>query len=105
MCAIHGQGFYSSALNAKNLVLRNAARYVSLELIAAILFGLSKILVALGTGVIAYAFFSAQVLVPININYIRVHAVVLAFGAYFIAGSFFTVYSMAADTLVMCFCK
>ena len=42
--------------------------------------------------------------VPV-LNYTVVPILIIGFGTYFIAGIFFGVYSMAVDTLFLCFCK
>lgn len=105
MCAIHGESLCPSALAAYQLILRNVLRYVALDWVTGIVFGLSKLLLAIGAATIGYAVYvtdtmnekeKAMMFVPIGI---------LAIGAYLIAGAFLSVYAMAVDTLVLCFRK
>ncbi|KAK9498881.1 hypothetical protein O3M35_003434 [Rhynocoris fuscipes] len=102
MCAIHGKNFCTSAKDAFNLLMRNVLRVVVLDKVADFLFFIGKLVI---TGsVVAGAYF----LVFKN-NYLNLHSegavplLVIAIGTYIIAATFFSVYSMAVDTLFLCF--
>lgn len=102
MCAIHGKSFIPSAKDAFNLLMRNVLRVVALDKVTDFLFFLSKILIAVGMGCITYVFVTSSANVG-NLHYNLVPVLLVALGSYLIATVFFGVYSMAVDTLFMCF--
>lgn len=104
MCAIHGKPFCSSARDAFNLLMRNFLRVVALDKVTEFLFFLTKILVTVGMGAITYVYFTSEKFEN-SLNYVQVPVVIVMFGTYLIASVFFGVYSMAVDTLFLCFCK
>lgn len=104
MCAIHGKGFCSSAKDAFNLLMRNVLRVVALDKVTDFLFFLSKVLIAVGMGAVTFAFVSHPVRAA-DLHYNMVPVAIVAIGSYLIATVFFGVYSMAVDTLFLCFCK
>lgn len=104
MCAIHGKNFCASARDAFNLLMRNFLRVIAVDQVTDFLFFLSKLLIALGMGYATYAFVSADFNEQ-KLHYSIVPAVIVFFGTYFVASIFFGVYSMAVDTLLMCFSK
>lgn len=73
------------------------------------LFFLSKLVVSVGCGAAAYYALSAPSLyqwtVAGKLHYDLGPALIVAVGAYLIASVFFGVYSMAVDTLFLCFCE
>lgn len=105
MCAMHGKSLCASAMDAYQLILRNVLRYVALDWVTSIVFGLSKLLLAMGSGVIAYAVFNNDKLSDAERSVIFIPSCVLAASAYLIADAFLSVYAMAVDTLVLCFRK
>lgn len=104
MCAIHGKPFCTSARDAFNLLMRNFLRVVALDKVTEFLFFLTKILVTLGMGAVTYVYFTTEKFEE-KLNYVAVPVVIVMFGTYLIASVFFAVYSMAVDTLFLCFCK
>lgn len=102
MCAIHGKPFCSSARGAFNLLMRNFLRVIALDKVTEFLFFLTKILVTVGMGAITYVYFTSDKFVD-KLNYVEVPVVIVMFGTYLIASVFFGVYSMAVDTLFLCF--
>lgn len=104
MCAIHGKNFCGSAKDAFNLLMRNFLRVVALDKVTEFLFFLSKILIAGCMAALSYLFFTSEY-TTIELNYHLVPVFLIAFGTYMIATVFFGVYSMAVDTLFLCFCE
>lgn len=104
MCAIHGKNFCGSAKDAFNLLMRNFLRVVALDKVTEFLFFLSKILISGCMAALAYLFFTSKY-TTIELNYHLVPVFLIAFGTYMIATVFFGVYSMAVDTLFLCFCE
>lgn len=104
MCAIHGGNFCSSAKDAFNLLMRNFLRVIALDKVTEFLFFLSKVLIAVGMGAVTYMFVTSQNQEG-QLHYNLVPVLLVGLGAYLIATVFFGVYSMAVDTLFLCFCK
>lgn len=121
MCAIHGKNFCISAKDAFSLLMRNILRVfvldkvnipflngisfynVSIFQITDFIFFLSKIAIVVGVSASIYS-----IIVYVSqteITYIFVPVVFVAVCAYFICTVFFTVYTMAIDTLFLCFRK
>ncbi|KAJ6641805.1 Choline transporter-like 2 [Pseudolycoriella hygida] len=102
MCAIHGKNFCGSAKDAFNLLMRNVLRVFALDKVTDFLFFLSKLLVTLGMGAATYFYLES----PHNthrLHYNLVPVIIVMIGTYLIASVFFGVYSMAVDTLFLCF--
>lgn len=109
MCAIHGKGFLSSAKDAFNLLIRNVLRVTALDQTTDFLFFLSKLLISLGTSSCCYVYFTSkwfsQHFPTVFLHYPFAQILFIFIGSYIIASIFFNVYSMAVDTLFLCFCK
>ncbi|KAG4077520.1 hypothetical protein HA402_002947 [Bradysia odoriphaga] len=102
MCAIHGKNFCGSAKDAFNLLMRNVLRVFALDKVTDFLFFLSKLLITLGMGAATYFYLESEVNTHrLHYNYVPVAIVMV--GTYLIATVFFGVYSMAVDTLFLCF--
>lgn len=104
MCAIHGKPFCSSARSAFNLLMRNFLRAIALDKVVEFLLFLTKILVTAGMGATTYVYFMREEFVE-KLHYVQVPVVIVMIGTWLIASVFFGVYSMAVDTLFLCFCK
>lgn len=104
MCAIHGKNFCSSAGDAFNLLMRNFLRVVALDQVTDFLFFLSKLLISLGMGSLMYFYLTLEYS-QLDIHYNLVPSIIVFIGTYLIACVFFSVYSMAVETLFLCFCK
>uniref|UniRef100_A0AAR5P590 Choline transporter-like protein n=1 Tax=Dendroctonus ponderosae TaxID=77166 RepID=A0AAR5P590_DENPD len=106
MCAIHGKNFCASAKDAFTLLLNNIVRVFVLDKVTDFLFFLSKLLVTFGVGAIAYVFFVTDYISFVDnseIQYGLAPVVAIMIATYLIATLFFNVYSMAVDTLFLCF--
>lgn len=109
MCAIHGKAFLPSAKDAFTLLMRNVLRVIALDQTTDFLFFLSKLLISLGTSSCCYVYYTSG-LFSVHFPHIYLHypfaqIIFIFFGSYIIASIFFNVYSMAVDTLFLCFCK
>lgn len=97
MCAIHADGLCASGLIAYQLILRNVFRYIATDEVIGIVFGFCQIFIACLTGICGWSYF---------MDYYRIIPgfpfFILVVGAYFVASTFFSVYAMAVDTLVLC---
>ena len=71
------------------------------------LFFLGKLFITVGVGALAYLFFATDITGFDNsgLNYNIVPVIIIMIITFFIATMFFNVYSMAVDTLFLCFCK
>lgn len=105
MSAIHGKSLNSSGHMAYKLHSRNSLRYISLESTTEILFGVCKVVLMVVTGVMARIVFVSDELSNDERSMMFIPIVILTVGAYLIAGLFANVYSIAVDTLVLCFRK
>ncbi|XP_018804709.1 PREDICTED: CTL-like protein 2 isoform X1 [Bactrocera latifrons] len=102
MCAIHGKNFCASAKDAFNLIMRNFLRVIAVDKVTDFLFFLSKLLLTAAAGVGTYFFVvRSPHLIQLHYNAVPVTIVVLA--AFIMTTVFFGVYSMAVDTLFLCF--
>lgn len=100
MVAIHGNPFCQSMRDAFNLLMRNIASVYVTNKVTAMQFAIFNIAIASGMGGLTYLFLpetqSQFIMYPIGISII---------GSSIVAATFFGVYSMAIDTLFLCFCK
>ncbi|XP_072935084.1 choline transporter-like 2 isoform X2 [Epargyreus clarus] len=107
MCAVHGKNFCKSASDAFSLLIRNIIRVVVLDKVADFIFFLSKLLISIGIGFAVYYILQWNYLYEIthekrlHNNYVP--AIILGIATYLICTIFFNVYSMAVDTLFLCF--
>ncbi|GFO29553.1 choline transporter-like protein 2 [Plakobranchus ocellatus] len=109
MIAIHGKNFCLSAKDAFFLIMRNIVRVVVLDKVTDFLLFLSKALVTGIVFTIAYVWFKGNITYFDNyvtrpeLNYYLTPVIILTLCAYLMASVFFGVYSMAVDTLFLCF--
>jgi choline transporter-like protein 2/4/5 len=69
---------------------------------------MGKLMITAGMCALAFFVLTEEVDTGINgpgLNYTIVPILIIGFGTYFIASIFFGVYSMAVDTIFLCFCK
>lgn len=104
MMAIHGKPYCESARTAFELVARNILRFATLNGVAHYLFFISKLLLTCGAGGFAFIYFN-QDYFQSQIQDIAVPVAITMIGTFLIANVFFGVYSMAVDTIFLCFCK
>ncbi|ROT82456.1 hypothetical protein C7M84_024381 [Penaeus vannamei] len=106
-CAIYGKNFCVSAKNAFSLIMRNIARVVVLDKVTDFLLFIGKMVVVGGVAVASFFIFSGEV--PVfkdhipQMNYYLTPVIIITVGTFFIASAFFSVYSMAVDTLFLSF--
>ncbi|CAD6994518.1 CTL-like protein 2 [Ceratitis capitata] len=102
MCAIHGKSFCASAKDAFNLIMRNFLRVIAVDKVTDFLFFLSKLLLTGAAGVGTYYFLvHSPHLIQLHYNAVPVTLVVIT--TFIMTTVFFGVYSMAVDTLFLCF--
>jgi choline transporter-like protein 2/4/5 len=111
MTAIKGTNFCKSGKDAFNLLMRNFARVVVLNCVVGFVLFIGKLVIMAATGALSYFVLTGwieelnQVVPEITDlkEYVIIPIGVIVIGAYFITSSFFNVYSMAVDTLFLCF--
>ena len=104
--AIYGTGFITSARRAFKLIISNPLRLLVIDKVCDFLIFLGKVCITAGTGVLAFFFFTGRIAqaekyVP-ELHYYFVPLLLIIVGTYIIATCFFSVYSMAVDTLFIC---
>lgn len=107
LIAIYGKNFCCAAKDAFFLILRNIVRVVVLDKVTDFILFISKMLCVSAVGVGSFFFFSGNIsyfadYVP-KLNYFFAPIILVVIGTYLIASLFFSVYSMAVDTLFLCF--
>lgn len=108
MCAIHGGNFCKSAKDAFSLLIRNAVRTVVVDKVADLLLFLGKVLLTAGVSAGAYYIFFRPVIdfdtkESFILEYPWFPVAILGVATFLISSTFFRVYSMAIDTLFLCF--
>lgn len=104
--AIYGTGFFTSARRAFHLIINNPLRLLVIDQVCDFLIFLGKICVTASISILAFFFFThritrAEEFVP-ELHYYLVPLLLIIVGTYVIATCFFSVYSMAVDTLFIC---
>jgi len=107
MCAMKSTNFCKSGRDAFNLIMRNLVRVVVLDSVCDFLLFLGKLVIVLLSGTLSYLAFGKyipeiQEKIP-NLNFFFTPIIFIVIGSYLIASAFFGVYSMAVDTLFLCF--
>ncbi|KAJ1520727.1 hypothetical protein ONE63_003822 [Megalurothrips usitatus] len=100
MCAVHGKNFCTSAKDAFNLLMRNVIRCVVIDKIMDFVFFIGKLLI---TGAVCVAVYFSLRQWPQQLNYEAVPITITGIGAFLIASVFFGVYTVAVETLFLCF--
>ncbi|CAH0747568.1 unnamed protein product [Diatraea saccharalis] len=107
MCAVHGRNFCKSARDAFSLLMRNIIRVVVLDKVTDFIFFLSKLLISIGVGFAVYYLVQWNLVYEVTqgerLHYSYTPAIILSIATYLISSIFFNVYSMAVDTLFLCF--
>nr|KAG5694576.1 hypothetical protein BaRGS_032521 [Batillaria attramentaria] len=109
MIAIRGKNFCFSAKDAFFLIMRNIVRVIVLDKVTDFLLFLSKLVCTAGVFLASFFWFKGQITwfsdyveVP-ELNYYLTPVIILTLGTYLLTCVFFSVYSMAVDTLFLCF--
>ncbi|XP_076436221.1 choline transporter-like protein 2 [Babylonia areolata] len=107
--AIRGKNFCFAAKDAFFLIMRNVVRVIVLDKVTDFVLFLSKLVCTGGVFVGSFfwfqgkiTWFSDYVQVP-ELNYYLTPVIILTVGTYLLTCVFFSVYSMAVDTLFLCF--
>lgn len=108
MCAIHGGNFCRSARDAFSLLLRNVVRTVVVDKVSDLLLFLGKLMLTVAVAAGSYFTFirpivDADTKQMFQMKYPWAPVVILSLFTYLISSTFFRVYSMAIDTLFLCF--
>lgn len=107
MCSIHGKNFLGSAKDAFNLLMRNVLRVTALDKTTDFVFFLSKLLISLTISYAALAYYTSDIfsqhLPNVYVQYPFAQVFFIFIGSYFVSTVFFSIYSMAVDTLFLCF--
>ncbi|XP_035827083.1 choline transporter-like protein 2 [Aplysia californica] len=107
LIAVHGRSFCSAARDGFMLIMRNVLRAVILDKVCDFLMLISKLMVTGAITVLAFFWFQGDLplfeKVTPDLNYFLAPVILVSIGTYLIADSFFDVYSMAVDTIFICF--
>lgn len=98
MMSMYGEGYLQSAKRAVELLYKNSTRALVLDYVTYFVLLISRLLI---TGIAG--FITAQVKFTPDLNYFWLPIVLVVLGTYFISKGLFSVYSMAVDTLFICF--
>lgn len=104
--AIRGTGFFTSARRAFKIIISNPLRLLVIDKVCDFLIFLGKICITGGIGTLAFFFFTHRIAAAKNyvpeLHYYLLPLLFIIIGTYIIASCFFSVYSMAVDTLFIC---
>ncbi|CAG9771300.1 unnamed protein product [Ceutorhynchus assimilis] len=101
MCAIHGQNFCRSAKDAFALLMRNIVRVFVLNKVTNFVFFISEVLITVGVGAAAYLFLMIE---NSHLKDDGIPVIILIMIITFLISClFFNVYSVAIDTIFLCF--
>ena len=105
MTAVYGYSFCKSAQKSFNLLLKNFVRAGTLDKVTDFILFIGKLIVVAIVSLVTFSAFSntGTSMMEMELNYRSVPMVVVILGTYAIASSFFSVYSMAVDTIFLCF--
>lgn len=98
MMSMFGEGYFASAKRAVELLYKNSTRALVLDYVTYFVLLVSRLLI---TGLAGYI--TAQEMITANLHYKWLPIVLVVIGTYFISKGLFSVYSMAVDTLFICF--
>ena len=107
MFSFQSTSFCTSARDAFQLVVRNLGRVVVLDSVCDLLLFLGKLVVVLLCGSLSFLAFQGHIpqlrdRLP-ALHYLLTPVLAITAGSYLIASTFFSVYSMAVDTIFLCF--
>ncbi|XP_059157346.1 choline transporter-like protein 2 isoform X2 [Physella acuta] len=107
LIAIHGRNFCTAAKDGFLLIMRNVLRAAVLDKVCDFLMLISKLMITGAVAILAFFLFQGKIplfaeVIP-HMNYFLFPVLLTAIGTYLISDSFFDVYSMAVDTIFLCF--
>ncbi|EFA82487.1 solute carrier family 44 protein member 2 [Heterostelium album PN500] len=101
MVAIYGYSFCKGARRGFSLIVSNVLRVAAVSVISAFLIFLGRLLITVIT--IGISFILLQRIAEDGFYVVPV--IIIGFIAFFISGGFMSVYDMAIDTMLLCFCE
>lgn len=96
--SMYGEGYLQSAKRAVELLYKNSTRAIVLDYVTYFVLLVSRLLITTAAG-----FVTAQEAFTSGLHYKWLPTVLVVTGTYFISKGLFSVYSMAVDTLFICF--
>lgn len=110
MISVYGKNFCWSAKEAFKLLMRNIIRVAVIDKVTDFIIFVGKLIVTVGMGALAWAFFTDKfattgiaVLQAPTLNYYWFMIIVVVVATYLIASGFFGTFTMAVDTIFLCF--
>lgn len=110
MISVYGKNFCWSAKEAFKLLMRNILRVAVIDKVTDFIIFVGKMVVTVGMGSLAWAFFTDKfsttgiaVLSAPTLNYYWFMIGIVVLATYFIASGFFETFTMAVDTIFLCF--
>lgn len=98
MMSMYGEGYLASAKRAVQLLYENSTRALVLDYVTYFVLLISRLLITAAAGYI-----TAQEVFVADLHYKWLPVALVVVGTYFISKGLFSVYSMAVDTLFICF--
>jgi hypothetical protein len=98
MMSMYGEGYLASAKRAVELLYKNSTRALVLDYVTFFVLLISRLLI---TGIAGYVTAQERFIADLHYKWLPVVLVVIC--TYFISKGLFSVYSMAVDTLFICF--
>jgi len=99
-----GQNFCASAVESWNLMTRNAARFTVVEGIGHMFTFLGELFICCTTSFIAYLILTNSSYYQQNLHSPLTPTIVIAFLSFVIGSNFMSVYGIASDTILHCYC-
>ena len=105
MTAVYGYNFCKSGSKSFMLLTKNFVRAGTLDKVTDFILFIGKVIVVSIVALVTFSAFSNSETSPLEmeLNYRFVPMLVIILATYAIASSFFSVYSMAVDTIFLCF--
>ncbi|CAF1313537.1 unnamed protein product [Rotaria sordida] len=104
--AIYGSGFFTSARRAFQIIISHPIRLLVIDKVCDFLIFLGKLCITAGIGILAFFFFTHRIAQAENyvpeLHYYLIPLLLIIIGTYVITKCFFSVYSMAVDTIMIC---
>ena len=101
--AISGQNFCSSCATAFKLLMGNPMKFGMVAAMGNIFAFIGKLFVAAASGLIAFYVIKLDTTTKEKLNSVTIPIVFCVFIGYFVASVFFSVYGVAADSVIICF--